>query len=152
MHCPVCEEDIPADEFMLHAMIQHPQFFVVWATFSMPTLAPNYQLLVNTIEEDYDEFDNMNYEELLELCNTIGYHKVGIENVDSVAPICSESDVQHDWQCPICLEYKNETPEVRKLVSCGHRFCSCCIERWFAENKCCPVCKKYALPSLEDVD
>lgn len=150
MQCPVCEDEIPTEEFMLHAMLQHPQFFVVWATFSMPTLAPNYQLLINTVEQEYDEFENLGYEDLLNLCDTIGYHKVGVQNVDAIAP--HVNDCESDWQCPICLETRDNVETVRKILTCGHRFCSCCIEKWFTENKLCPVCKNDVVPSLDEVD
>lgn len=158
MLCPVCERDVLADEFMLHAMYNHPQFFVVWASFSLPTLAPNFALLANTLQEEYDhdEFENMEYEELLELCNMVGYHKIGVKNVDEVAPLSDKGLLDSDWKCTICLDAADSIQDVRKITECGHCFCSQCIEKWFEENRSCPVCKKEVevenIVDLEEVE
>lgn len=138
MLCPVCEQDIPTDQFMLHAMYQHPQFFVVWASFAMPTVAPHLPILFDQID---NEFDALEYEELLQLCDDIGYHKVGVQNIDEVAPKCEACCVDSHWRCAICLDVKEQCSVLRRVKRCGHYFCSSCIETWLSENKSCPICK-----------
>ncbi len=153
MDCPVCNHRIPTESFMLHAMMQHPQFFAVWASFSMPTMAPNYELFTQVLDNYEEEEENLSYEALSELCEEIGYHKVGVKNIDEAAPVIHKPP-SNDWVCVICLE--TYTSKMRRICVCDHVFCACCIEQWLKENKTCPVCKAEAEPikksTLDDVD
>ena len=42
-------------------------------------------------------------------------------------------------KCPICLE-ENENNLCRRL-KCGHSFHCECIDKWFVNNKTCPICR-----------
>lgn len=158
MDCPICNQSVPADEFLLHAMLEHPQFFAVWASFSMPTFAPNANLFTPEPDNDQiwmEEEEHLTYEALLELCEEIGYHKIGVKNIDEVAPTVDKPP-SDDWICAICLENLKEVESMRRIHVCNHVFCASCIEQWFKENKICPVCKTEVQAStsstLDDVD
>ncbi|AUF82630.1 RING finger domain-containing protein [Tetraselmis virus 1] len=62
----------------------------------------------------------------------------GLDNIDAVASIDHENDVQFD--CPICLNSIGQG-ETSRTTICGHRFCCTCIERWFSSHCYCPLCK-----------
>lgn len=163
MECPVCNELVPEEQFLLHAMMQHPQFFAVWASFSLPTLTPHIDAFLNNQDTHEhwlmeDEEEAATYEDLLQLCEQIGYHKVGVKNIDEVAPIVKEPQPS-EWVCAICLEHECSCEGyLRRLRVCEHVFCGVCIENWFKENKTCPVCKQYVepepkpVPTMDDVD
>lgn len=40
-------------------------------------------------------------------------------------------------ECPICIhpvrQYRN--------ISCGHKFCTECLDRWYVKRNTCPICK-----------
>jgi hypothetical protein len=147
--CPVCNERIPVTDFVQHSYINHFEFFVVWASYYAPQFI---QPLVNEVDDDVDE--DLSYEYLLNLCDTIGYHKVGIKDVDQVAPIVitdqnyNAPDKNEDngpngpdeAVCTICLDTLHHYVLKRRIGKCGHEFCAGCIERWLSENKTCPVC------------
>jgi hypothetical protein len=84
------------------------------------------------------------YEDLLSLCEQIGYHKSGIKNIDIDVPYVDQEDREHlvneEDTCRICLECLNLTEKLRKTKKCNHIFCSPCIEKWLEENKSCPLC------------
>jgi len=52
-----------------------------------------------------------------------------------------ESDLERQWECPICLERFQLDDSVRTLP-CLHRMHTTCIDPWLSEqNATCPVCK-----------
>ena len=50
------------------------------------------------------------------------------------------SDAESERRCIICQE---ENYEQGVLTSCGHTFCSACINYWLRESSRCPTCKKF---------
>ena len=45
-------------------------------------------------------------------------------------------------ECPICCEQFNESDRCPRMLSCGHTFCSSCLERLLHGNTIdCPTCK-----------
>ena len=46
--------------------------------------------------------------------------------------------------CPVCLEkFKGLENDINKsILSCGHSFHDNCINKWFEDNKTCPICRK----------
>ncbi len=143
-NCPVCNCNLQLSDLMPHMMVHHPTIFMLWASYALP-----YTDFAN-FDEDEDPDWTHDYTYLSNLCDTIGYHKVGIEDINEVAPIVEkdksdneEGDKPLNDKCPICMEdlYKNEDdPTVRITISCKHGFCASCLEKWLAENKTCPIC------------
>ncbi len=41
--------------------------------------------------------------------------------------------------CPICLEFDKKMT----TLSCTHKFCSSCINKWLVKNQSCPICRIY---------
>lgn len=106
--------------------------------FTNETLYPN-----PAAAQIVDGFDLLTYEQLIALCDEIGYHKLGIKNIDSVAPaiVRIKKGNLHDDNCPICLEDMHRALYMRSIKGCGHEFCGECIEKWLTDNKTCPICK-----------
>ena len=52
----------------------------------------------------------------------------------------SNSDYSYDNQdnkeCVLCLEL---VPNI--MLNCSHKFCSCCLRKWFKKNRSCPTCR-----------
>jgi hypothetical protein len=111
-----------------------------------PEIQINY---TNPSQQITDGFDFLSYEQLSALCDEIGYHKVGITNIDNVAPSSikikdtdnDENNDDNDNMCTICLDNKYKAIYIRKINGCNHDFCGECIEKWLSENKTCPICK-----------
>lgn len=143
MICPVCNENIPIEDFIIHSYINHTQFFLVWATY----YAPN---LLRDMFPEYQDDEDLSYEYLLNLCDSIGYHKVGIRDVDAVAPIVITDRNKQDT-CTICLEEMSANTLKRKTKTCKHTFCAACLETWLQENKTCPLCVRH-LEEEQDQD
>lgn len=128
--CPMCRLDVSASGFLNHILDEHPYFFVVWASFNMPNFHTE-ALLTNP-----DGVEDASYEFLSELCDRMGYHRVGVKDVDDISEyVCCDED--DDVTCPICLD---NVILGRKIILCEHTFCSSCIEKWLSDHKTCPVC------------
>lgn len=127
VNCPVCRLRIEPFDLFHHAMNEHPYFFMVWASLNMPWLY-NENIL-------YDEegTENLSYEYLSELCEMIGNHTIGVNDINSVTTSLDEVTT-----CPICLE--ECVSKIRKINNCSHAFCADCITKWLTEHKTCPVC------------
>jgi hypothetical protein len=132
MICPVCHENINSMDFMDHTLHRHPYFFVVWASLNMPTML--------TPSLDGDDDDDMTYEYLSNLCDMIGYHKVGVTDINQVSLVVDKNRLQEEDICPVCLDKLSCLNECRKISKCQHIFCSDCVEKWLSSNKTCPVC------------
>ena len=64
-------------------------------------------------------------------------HKIvrKLKDIDRVAPKkASSTEV-----CCVCMEAMSNNV---RMTTCGHEFCSRCIETWFNQNTTCPVCKQ----------
>lgn len=57
----------------------------------------------------------------------------------------------HKLTCPVCLhDYNFEL--IPKILSCGHTFCSICLEKMQkSQNNRCPLCKKTELRGFSDL-
>ena len=45
-------------------------------------------------------------------------------------------------ECSICFECYNDQSKCPRMLSCGHSFCSCCLERLLRGNTIgCPKCR-----------
>lgn len=140
IQCPVCDHMCSVDHLVLHLMTTHPRFFVVWSAYSMPWMNTN-----EAFDDDEDLFQDYNY--LTNLCESIGYHKEGIKNMDDVTIVTAENEhASLNERCPICMdELFSNDPVVRITKKCNHGFCAMCLETWLSQNKTCPICMQWLL-------
>ncbi|GLJ48142.1 hypothetical protein SUGI_1016620 [Cryptomeria japonica] len=52
-----------------------------------------------------------------------------------------EEGAEERMECSICLSEVENGEIVRSLPNCHHQFHRECIDKWFAINCCCPLCK-----------
>ncbi|KAJ0697293.1 putative transcription factor C2H2 family [Helianthus annuus] len=97
------------------------------------------------------DVDNMSYEELLALGESIGDVKTGLTE-DVVMKSMKQRKhlsfmaitTQNFEPCCICQEEYNNGEDVG-ILECGHEFHTCCIKQWLTQKNLCPICK---LPGL----
>ncbi|KAL4310056.1 hypothetical protein GQ457_01G048840 [Hibiscus cannabinus] len=90
--------------------------------------------------------DNMTYEELLELGETVGTQSRGLsQELISLLPVskykCSlfSRKKSRNERCVICqMEYKRGEKQV--TLPCKHVYHASCGNRWLSINKACPIC------------
>ncbi|XP_020574418.1 E3 ubiquitin-protein ligase MBR1-like isoform X2 [Phalaenopsis equestris] len=101
------------------------------------------------------DIDNMSYEELLVLEETIGNVSTGLSEDYLTKCLterlyCSSASAQDDKDeeacCPICLEEFKDN-DSQGLMKCPHVYHFTCIKKWLKLKKTCPVCKA---PALDD--
>ena len=103
--------------------------------------------LSNNLFNDFicnvNNIDNMTYEELLDLENKIGYVKKGISLRKKLGLKKEKySSKKFNYkECVICKEILKEK-EIIRVLNCFHIFHINCIDKWFKDNKTCPICKK----------
>ncbi|KAL4198300.1 hypothetical protein AMTRI_Chr03g45220 [Amborella trichopoda] len=98
------------------------------------------------IWQDNIDPDNMTYEELVELGETVGTHSRGLpQELIASLPVskykcCFFSRRKtRDERCVICqMEYKRG--DRRMMLPCKHLYHASCVTRWLSINKACPVC------------
>ncbi|TKY48371.1 E3 ubiquitin ligase BIG BROTHER [Spatholobus suberectus] len=99
------------------------------------------------IWEDNIDPDNMTYEELLELGETVGSQSRGLsqEQISSLPVSKYKCGCFFFWKksrnerCVICqMEYKRG--DKRIALPCKHLYHASCGNRWLSINKACPIC------------
>ncbi|KHG02120.1 E3 ubiquitin ligase BIG BROTHER -like protein [Gossypium arboreum] len=104
--------------------------------------AQDYQV----IWQDGVDPDNMTYEELLELGETVGTQSRGLsQELISLLPVskykCSlfSRKKSRNERCVICqMEYKRGERQI--TLPCKHVYHAGCGNRWLSINKACPIC------------
>lgn len=99
------------------------------------------------VTEDSVDPDNMTYEELQQLGETIGTESKGLPE-DVIALLKSStykirlfSRKENDDECVICcMAYKNR--DKLTTLPCKHQYHQTCVAKWLKINKVCPVCNK----------
>ena len=99
--------------------------------------------LFNEFIFDVNNIDNLTYEQLLDLENKIGYVKRGISLRKKLGLKTEKySSKKFNYkECVICKEILKEK-EIIRVLNCSHIFHINCIDKWFKDNKTCPICKK----------
>ncbi|GMI74262.1 ENHANCER1 OF DA1, BIG BROTHER [Hibiscus trionum] len=98
------------------------------------------------IWQDGVDPDNMTYEELLELGETVGTQNRGLsQELISLLPVskykCSlfSRKKSRNERCVICqMEYKRGEKQI--TLPCKHVYHASCGNRWLSINKACPIC------------
>jgi len=140
--CPLCQEEMELGEAGSHLVSEHMDTMLVMLVM-------------------YSDENDFSYETLSYLCDSIGYHKIGIEDINRVACSYIQTDKKEEV-CPICLEplgssgagealgnsgavepFNNGAEEavIMQLKHCKHLFCRPCITLWLKEHTTCPLCK-----------
>ncbi|XP_057511906.1 E3 ubiquitin ligase BIG BROTHER-related-like [Actinidia eriantha] len=97
------------------------------------------------MEEDDIDPDELSYEELIALGESVGDENRGLslEQISScLRPIAADSKIIID-RCVICqVEYKEGEERAMRvaLPSCEHTYHSVCISSWLQIKKTCPIC------------
>uniref|UniRef100_A0A2P2JLM5 E3 ubiquitin ligase BIG BROTHER isoform X2 n=1 Tax=Rhizophora mucronata TaxID=61149 RepID=A0A2P2JLM5_RHIMU len=101
---------------------------------------------VQGVWEDEIDLNNMTYEQLLELGETVGTQSRGLsQELISLLPTskCKFGSFflrkKHGERCVICqMRYKRGDKQTK--LPCKHVYHSECISKWLGINKVCPVC------------
>lgn len=139
--CYLCNENILTNEYFYHLLQYHPITLSVMASLYFPDLETDevFPFLVHSAVDSL--VDQMDYGSLQELCDMIGYHKIGIQDITTVSTVKDNTELMDDDTCPICMDLLQEKETVYIMNVCSHLYCKECIETWVSENKTCPVCK-----------
>jgi hypothetical protein len=131
INCPLCSNAVLFNDYSAHLIHQHPITYQFLLYFSLP-------------EDAYYDTDEMSYEELLDLCQRIGNHTIGLteSQKDSVVIpyIPTPDETATPPRCTICLTECKENTDTIRLQKCGHVHCKECIYEWLTRHKTCPVC------------
>ena len=141
--CHLCNRVTEEEFYIDHMSTHHPTTLFVMYAMNMPPGRMDY---VNTfpfyLNEEAEQDNDGEYESLLALCNEIGDHKIGIDDITHVSTIVDKKSISMHDTCPICLEsFIEKDAEVYMLNTCNHTYCEECITTWCLENRICPVCK-----------
>jgi hypothetical protein len=139
--CHLCNESIEEEFYIEHLRAYHPTtLFVLYAVNLTPEEMRYMSDIPFYMDDDYHYDNDGEYESLLNLCNEIGDHKIGIENINDVIQIVDKDSL--DDSCPICLEkFVDIECDIFALKVCSHKYCEECITTWCKDNKICPICK-----------
>ncbi|XP_028551879.1 probable E3 ubiquitin-protein ligase ZFP1 isoform X3 [Dendrobium catenatum] len=127
-----------------------------WTSQSLPVMdVPPPAYAFDSLDEHRGlrlDIDNMSYEELLMLEETIGNVNTGLSE-DQLSRCLTErihcssasaQDDQDETSCPICLEeFKDE--DSQGVMKCQHVYHATCIKKWLGLKKTCPICKALAV-------
>ncbi|GMH25230.1 hypothetical protein Nepgr_027073 [Nepenthes gracilis] len=102
-------------------------------------------------DESQVDIDNMSYEEILALEESIGNVNTGLSEQTILARLnhpsnhlCSAAGSPHNITgCCICQEECAEGQKLSK-ITCGHGFHYDCIKQWLLRKNICPLCKTAA--------
>lgn len=143
--CNVCNSNIHITDYFFHFITEHPGYIALNTLFMPETSIDQYFDTIYNLTVGYMLDNNLlDYSSLQNLCDSIGYHKPGISNIDNVIIEKSKTEIEKEDLCSICMDTLLEKEEVVELKICKHSFCKDCITTWFLENKVCPVCKQDA--------
>ena len=99
------------------------------------------EMIEKAIQESLKENPNpdvMNYEQLQELEEEMGYVSKGFSDME-ISMIPSKMNTSTKEDCSICLE-PVKVAEMIKSLSCGHEFHKDCIDQSLKASKKCPYC------------
>lgn len=106
------------------------------------------------IVPESDDDDELPYEVMLELCEQMGDHYVGVSNIDACTPEVQAMDLPAEGRCAICLDAFLSIEldrTMRRITTCGHVFCDECIRPWLERHRWCPVCRQCAEPETPQI-
>lgn len=66
---------------------------------------------------------------------------VTLENLNNKTSLKTVEENENYEVCNICRSEISENQIIRKINDCNHYFHQECVDRWFASNSTCPVCR-----------
>jgi hypothetical protein len=60
--------------------------------------------------------------------------------INAASEIVASASIPEDQQCSICQDHGAPT-DVWRVMGCTHAFHQPCVDRWFAQNVHCPICR-----------
>ncbi|KAH3756294.1 zinc finger protein [Pelomyxa schiedti] len=95
------------------------------------------------------DVDNMSYEQLVELGETVGKVSCGLPR-EAIEGLPTKTFQAGDKggegeKCVICCEEFEDGEEVR-VLPCLHSFHTECVAKWLADHHRCPICNQDAFP------
>ncbi|KAJ4759453.1 RING/U-box superfamily protein [Rhynchospora pubera] len=117
------------------------------ATTSHPRSTPARTPVQAPRDDDIDP-DNMTYEELQQLGETIGTQSRGLsdkliarlpKSTYKAGGLFSRKD-KHEECIICCMKYENKEKLI--ILPCNHKYHNTCVTKWLKINKTCPVCGK----------
>ncbi|KAK6154004.1 hypothetical protein DH2020_013643 [Rehmannia glutinosa] len=101
------------------------------------------------------DVDNMSYEELLELGDTIGYVSTGLREDEitrclrrtklaTIEDLSLHFASETERKCSICQE-EYEADDETGTLNCRHFYHIYCIKQWLGQKNSCPICKTAAV-------
>ncbi|XP_063949681.1 probable E3 ubiquitin-protein ligase ZFP1 isoform X2 [Daucus carota subsp. sativus] len=113
-------------------------------------------MIYSASRSSYDQYrdmrldvDNMSYEELLALEETIGNVSTGLSEDMIIKCLSGKMYTSGDQycvegSCAICLEEYKSDDGIGTLKHCGHNYHVDCITKWLLVKNVCPICKAAA--------
>ena len=141
--CTVCHQMMHFTDYYFHFITEHPGHIALHALF-LPDPAEvqtYFENIYNSTLNYMLDHEMLDYEALQQLCDEVGYHKVGVENIGAVVNRKYKKDIEKGEVCTICMEEFASKKVIYELKKCKHIYCKECLEKWLEENKICPVCK-----------
>lgn len=111
----------------------------------LPTFYASSHNLFDQYRDMRLDIDDMSYEELLALGESIGNVNTGLSE-DGISLSLTEEAYSLEANginetCAICLEeYVNEA-QIGTMKNCGHKYHADCIKKWLLMKNLCPICK-----------
>jgi len=142
-YCNICHSNVHITDYFFHYVTEHPSYIAINSLFLPEEDIQTYFDNIYNITVNYMLENNMlNYEGLQHICDSIGYHKPGINNINNVIITKDKNEIEKDDNCSICMDSLLEKEEIVSIKLCKHVFCKECLEIWLKENKQCPICKQ----------
>jgi hypothetical protein len=66
---------------------------------------------------------------------------VSMLNLNSKTELLTATDTDTGENCSICSSNYTTNQIIRKITGCSHKFHQECVDRWFATNSTCPICR-----------
>lgn len=70
------------------------------------------------------------------------HHPISLKKLTSVKFHAIEGSTKEEYGCPSCTKTLTNGTKISLLKSCGHVFCSECVEKFAKKDNVCPVCSK----------
>lgn len=139
-HCPLgapqaASGSLPPHLFLPPATLLHQRLV---ASTSDEVAAYPPELASFELPDDEDDDDLIDLDDR----RPDGMPQADIENLVAY-DFNPEVDGSEEMSCIVCMSSYQVEEKVRALP-CGHEFHACCVDKWLAETRTCPICRSDA--------